>query len=125
MSSTKECMNQSINQSFDVLFINFTYNYDLVPPSRWRHKGEMILKNKYMLLTVALFCVTECALILGELILDLHKVKGQSHTAQYVYMIIFLIFFFFWVCVCVYGGSSGCGYDGIDGCGYDCVGGCG
>ncbi|GFS15682.1 voltage-gated hydrogen channel 1 [Elysia marginata] len=35
----------------------------------------MILKNKYMLLTVALFCVTECALILGELILDLHKVK--------------------------------------------------
>ncbi|KAI8783554.1 hypothetical protein BgiBS90_015170, partial [Biomphalaria glabrata] len=41
----------------------------------WRRNGEKILKNKYTLLTVALFCVTECALILGELILDLRKVK--------------------------------------------------
>ena len=35
-----------------------------------------MLKSKYVLLTVALFCVTDCALVLGELILDLHKVKG-------------------------------------------------
>ncbi|XP_059178887.1 uncharacterized protein LOC131958020 [Physella acuta] len=49
------------------------------PPNRilakWRRNGEKVLKNKYTLLTVALFCVTECALILGELFLDLQKVK--------------------------------------------------
>lgn len=45
---------------------------------RWRRKGDKVLKSKYVLLTVALFCVTDCALVLGELILDLHKVKGQS-----------------------------------------------
>lgn len=44
---------------------------------RWRRKGDKVLKSKYVLLTVALFCVTDCALVLGELILDLHKVKGQ------------------------------------------------
>ncbi|KAH9505434.1 Cullin-1, partial [Bulinus truncatus] len=48
--------------------------------AKWRRNGEKMLKNKYTLLTVALFCVTECALILGELILDLHKVKDVLET---------------------------------------------
>ncbi|KAK3577940.1 hypothetical protein CHS0354_020818 [Potamilus streckersoni] len=43
--------------------------------SRWRRNGDKILKSKYMLLTVVILCVTDCALVLGELTLDLHKVK--------------------------------------------------
>ena len=54
-----------------------THNGRDVRACRWRRKGDQVLKSKYVLLTVALFCVTDCALVLGELILDLHKVKGK------------------------------------------------
>ncbi|XP_070198976.1 uncharacterized protein [Littorina saxatilis] len=50
--------------------------------SKWRRKGDQVLKSKYVLLTVALFCVTDCALVLGELILDLHKVKGTLESSE-------------------------------------------
>ncbi|XP_046561370.1 uncharacterized protein LOC124270375 [Haliotis rubra] len=50
--------------------------------ARWRRDGERILKSKYMLLTVVLFCVTDCALVLGELILDLHKVKDSLERSE-------------------------------------------
>nr|KAG5685550.1 hypothetical protein BaRGS_001973 [Batillaria attramentaria] len=52
------------------------------PLSKWRRKGEKALKSKYVLLTVALFCVTDCALVLGELILDLHRVKDTLETSE-------------------------------------------
>ncbi|XP_069131680.1 uncharacterized protein [Argopecten irradians] len=52
---------------------------DIDPPKenlgRWRRKGNQFFKSKYMLLTVVLLCITDCALVLGELTLDLHKVK--------------------------------------------------
>ncbi|KAL8614172.1 hypothetical protein ACOMHN_026389 [Nucella lapillus] len=54
------------------------------PLSKWRRRGDKALKSKYMLLTVALFCVTDCALVLGELILDLHKVKDTLETSERV-----------------------------------------
>ncbi|XP_041367457.1 uncharacterized protein LOC121382048 [Gigantopelta aegis] len=50
--------------------------------ARWRRDGEKILKSKYMLLTVVLFCVTDCALVLGELILDLHKVRDTLENSE-------------------------------------------
>ncbi|XP_076449988.1 uncharacterized protein LOC143286331 [Babylonia areolata] len=52
------------------------------PLSKWRRKGDKALKSKYALLTVALFCVTDCALVLGELILDLHRVKDTLETTE-------------------------------------------
>ncbi|XP_033753208.1 uncharacterized protein LOC117336706 [Pecten maximus] len=52
---------------------------DIDPPKenlgRWRRKGYQFFKSKYMLLTVVVLCITDCALVLGELTLDLHKVK--------------------------------------------------
>jgi len=36
-----------------------------------------------MLLTVVILCIVDCALVLGELALDLYKVKGKSHVKQY------------------------------------------
>ena len=43
---------------------------------RLRREGDKIFKSKYMLLIVVILCITDCALVLGELTLDLHKVKG-------------------------------------------------
>lgn len=40
-----------------------------------RRKGYDFFKSKYMLLTLVILCIVDCALVLGELTLDLYKVK--------------------------------------------------
>ncbi|XP_061166946.1 uncharacterized protein LOC133175833 [Saccostrea echinata] len=42
---------------------------------RWRRKGYSFFKSKAVLLTVVILCIVDCALVLGELTLDLYKVK--------------------------------------------------
>lgn len=44
---------------------------------RWRRKGYSFFKSKAVLLTVVILCIVDCALVLGELTLDLYKVKGK------------------------------------------------
>ncbi|KAH3888162.1 uncharacterized protein LOC127845958 [Dreissena polymorpha] len=43
---------------------------------RWRRKGDAIFKSKHVLLAVVIMCIADCALVLGELALDLYKVKA-------------------------------------------------
>ncbi|KAK6191871.1 hypothetical protein SNE40_003451 [Patella caerulea] len=50
--------------------------------ARWRREGEKILRSKYMLLAVVLLCVVDCALVLGELILDLYKVRNTLQSSK-------------------------------------------
>ncbi|CAG2213701.1 unnamed protein product [Mytilus edulis] len=40
-----------------------------------RRRGYEFFKSKYMLLTLVILCILDCALVLGELTLDLYKVK--------------------------------------------------
>ncbi|XP_022300884.2 uncharacterized protein LOC111109086 isoform X1 [Crassostrea virginica] len=42
---------------------------------RWRRKGYSFFKSKAVLMTVVCLCIVDCALVLGELTLDLYKVK--------------------------------------------------
>ncbi|XP_052797344.1 uncharacterized protein LOC128229627 [Mya arenaria] len=49
---------------------------------RWRRKGDMVFKSKHMLLTVVLLCIVDCALVLGELALDLYKVKASLEDSD-------------------------------------------
>lgn len=48
---------------------------------RWRRKGGKLLLSKYMLLFIVVLNIIDCTLVLGELILDLHHVKGIHFTA--------------------------------------------
>ena len=45
---------------------------------RIRRRGYKFFKSKYMLLALVTLCILDCALVLGELILDLYKVKGKQ-----------------------------------------------
>lgn len=44
---------------------------------RLRRKGGKMLLSKYTLLFIVALNILDCALVLGELILDLHHVKGE------------------------------------------------
>jgi len=48
---------------------------------RLRRDGGKFLLNKYVLLVIVVLNIIDCALVLGELILDLHHVKGP-HKRQ-------------------------------------------
>lgn len=50
---------------------------------RWRRKCGKLLLNNYLLLFVVVINIIDCALVLGELIFDLHHVKGKiEHNNQ-------------------------------------------
>ncbi|XP_052800337.1 uncharacterized protein LOC128231488 isoform X2 [Mya arenaria] len=51
-----------------------------VPPrtrriARLRHRGEMILHSKHVLLAIVILNLVDCCLVLGELVLDIHYIK--------------------------------------------------
>ncbi|XP_076450385.1 uncharacterized protein LOC143286633 [Babylonia areolata] len=43
--------------------------------ARYRKKGEKILHSKYIIIVVIILTITDCALVIAELILDLYSVK--------------------------------------------------
>ena len=43
---------------------------------RVRHKGELLLHSKAVLMLIVLLNLVDCLLVLSELILDIHYVKG-------------------------------------------------
>lgn len=45
---------------------------------RWRYRGSKVLRSKYVLLMIVLLNIVDCALVLGELVLDLNHVKSRS-----------------------------------------------
>ncbi|XP_046373431.1 uncharacterized protein LOC124146915 isoform X1 [Haliotis rufescens] len=47
---------------------------------RFRKKGEKILHSKYIVIFVIILTITDCALVIGELILDLYSVKKTLRT---------------------------------------------
>ncbi|XP_045174776.2 uncharacterized protein LOC123536056 [Mercenaria mercenaria] len=49
---------------------------------RWRRTGDKIFKSKHVLLTVVILCIVDCALVLGELALDLYKVKATLEDSE-------------------------------------------
>lgn len=49
---------------------------------RWRRQGDTVFKSKHMLLTVVILCIVDCALVLGELALDLYKVKATLEGSE-------------------------------------------
>lgn len=50
--------------------------------ARLRRKGEMFFHSRFVILTVVILCVLDCALVLGELILDLHSVRDTLHETE-------------------------------------------
>ncbi|XP_052799460.1 uncharacterized protein LOC128231081 [Mya arenaria] len=49
---------------------------------KWRRRGGKLLLNKYVLLVIVVLNIIDCALVLGELILDLHHVKDILFESQ-------------------------------------------
>lgn len=49
---------------------------------RLRRTGDKIFKSKHMLITVVILCIVDCALVLGELALDLYKVKATLEHSE-------------------------------------------
>ncbi|XP_021353288.1 uncharacterized protein LOC110450231 isoform X2 [Mizuhopecten yessoensis] len=47
-----------------------------------RRSGEQILHNKKVLLMIVVLNILDCALVLGELILDIHFIKEMVHEAR-------------------------------------------
>lgn len=45
---------------------------------RFRHKGALVLHSKHVLLLVVILNLVDCSLVLSELILDIHYVKGNT-----------------------------------------------
>ena len=69
----------------------FSHNEAHLSLFRLRREGDKIFKSKYMLLTVVILCILDCALVLGELTLDLHKVKGiEPHFEILSFRFIFM-----------------------------------
>ena len=62
---------ETLNYTFELAKYNLIIFF-----FRLRLEGDKIFKSKYMLLIVVILCILDCALVLGELTLDLHKVKG-------------------------------------------------
>ena len=50
---------------------------------RLRRKGGKWILNKYVLLFIVVLNIIDCALVLGELILDLHHVKSKYVTQTF------------------------------------------
>ncbi|XP_014770462.1 uncharacterized protein LOC106869300 isoform X1 [Octopus bimaculoides] len=50
--------------------------------ARLRRKGEMFFHSRFVILTVVILCVLDCALVLGELILDLHSVRDTLQETE-------------------------------------------
>ncbi|XP_052802585.1 uncharacterized protein LOC128232854 [Mya arenaria] len=51
--------------------------------ARLRHRGEMVLHSKQVLLAVVILNLVDCCLVLGELVLDIHYVKELRHETEY------------------------------------------
>ena len=68
-----------VKLNMNIILINFTDNAVMFFLScRWRRKGYSFFKSKAVLMTVVCLCIVDCALVLGELTLDLYKVKGKK-----------------------------------------------
>ncbi|GAB1599919.1 uncharacterized protein LOC115214246 isoform X4 [Argonauta hians] len=50
--------------------------------ARLRRKGQMFFHSRFVILTVVILCVLDCALVLGELILDLHSVRDTLQETE-------------------------------------------
>ena len=67
---------ETLNYTFELAKYNLINFFFFFFYFRLRLEGDKIFKSKYMLLIVVILCILDCALVLGELTLDLHKVKG-------------------------------------------------
>lgn len=61
-----------------------------VPCHRFRKKGEKILHSKYIVICVIILTITDCALVIAELILDLYSVKSKYSSLSPFYSLFFL-----------------------------------
>ncbi|XP_052260383.1 uncharacterized protein LOC127864617 [Dreissena polymorpha] len=58
-----------------------------VPPrknkiARLRHDGELVLHSKQVLMLIVVLNLVDCCLVLGELILDIHYIKGLRDKTE-------------------------------------------
>ena len=52
---------------------------------RLRHGGEMVLHSKQVLMAVVILNLVDCCLVLGELVLDIHYIKGDRSRSSFFY----------------------------------------
>ena len=64
--------------AFHIYYSSYTVHTVCILCCRARRLGEIILHSKHILLIVVVVNLLDCCLVLGELILDIHFIKGNS-----------------------------------------------